>query len=57
MQFIIIQLYAGIHIAISCKNTFDAVAKSYIPESECMNRWVITRSDMRMQPRLSILNA
>ena len=46
----------------SCRNTFGVkkvqpskVAR-IIPGSECMNRLMTSRSDIRIQPRLSILN-
>ena len=46
---------------ISCKNTFsvlEGVAKysRIIPGSECLNKLAIARSDIRIRPRLSILN-
>ena len=47
---------------ISCKNTFGVEkvwsnkVESYIPGSECTNRLATTRSDIKIQPRLSLLN-
>ena len=49
-------------IHISCKNTFvvkkvlPSKVRRIIPGSEYMNRMVTTISDIRMRPRLSILN-
>ena len=50
------------NIDISCKDTFGIKNMwpskvEYISGSEYMSRLTTTRSDIRMRPRLSILNA
>ena len=40
----------------SVKNGAASKVESYVPESGCMKRSVTRKSDIRIRPRLSILN-